>query len=64
MKSCSDLVVQLRRDNGDAYARRANEVEAYLSEELSAMTPDDLGQIDTFREEENRVLTGSSVSRY
>jgi hypothetical protein len=59
VKSCSDLVVQLRRDNGDAYAKRANEVESFLSEELKAMTPDDLGQIDTFREEENRVLTGA-----
>jgi hypothetical protein len=59
VKSCSDLVVQLRRDNGDAYARRANEVESFLAEELKAMTPDDLGKIDTFREEENQVLTGA-----
>jgi hypothetical protein len=59
VKSCSDLVVQLRRDNGDAYAKRADEVESFLSEELKAMTPDDLGQVDTFREEENRVLTGA-----
>jgi len=59
VRSCTDLVVQLRRDNGDAYARRADEVESFLAEELKAMTPDDLGQIDTFREEENRVLTGA-----
>ena len=59
VKSCVELVSQLRRDNGDAYARRANEVESFLSEELKAMTPDDLGQIDTFREEVNRVLTGA-----
>jgi PglZ domain len=34
-------------------------VEANLFAELAAMTPDDLGQIDTFREEENRVLEGA-----
>jgi hypothetical protein len=59
VKSCSDLVVQLRRESGDTYARRANDVESFLAEELKAMTPDDLGQIDTFREEENQVLTGA-----
>ena len=30
-----------------------------LADELKAMTPDDLGQIDTFREEEHRVLAGA-----
>ena len=59
VKSCSDLVVQLRRDSGDTYARRADDVESFLAEELKAMTPEDLGQIDTFREEENQVLTGA-----
>lgn len=59
VKSCWELVAQLRRENGDVYARRANEVESFLAEELKAMTPDDLGQIDTFREEEDRVLTGA-----
>ena len=59
VKSCGDLVVQLRRDSGDTYARRADDVESFLAEELKAMTPDDLGQIDTFREEENQVLTGA-----
>jgi hypothetical protein len=59
VKACVDLVMQLRRDNGDAYARIADEVEGFLSDELDAMSPDDLGQIDTFREEENRVLTGA-----
>lgn len=59
VKSCSQLLTQLRRDNGDAYAQWANEVEAFLAAELDEMTPDDLGQIDTFREEELRVLTGA-----
>ena len=59
VKACTDLAVQFRRDHGDAYVRRANEVEGILAEELQAMSPEDLGQIDTFREEENRVLEGA-----
>lgn len=59
VKACCDLAAQLRRDNGEAYARMADEVEGVLADELAAMEPDDLGQIDTFREEENRVLTGA-----
>ncbi len=59
VKACTDLVAHIRRDHGDAYARIADEVETFLADELKAMTPDDLGQIDTFREEENRVLTGA-----
>lgn len=59
VKACCDLAGQVRRENGDAYARIADEVEGFLVDELAAMSPDDLGQIDTFREEENRVLTGA-----
>jgi hypothetical protein len=59
VKACGDLAAQVRRDDGDAYARIADEVEGFLADELAAMSPDDLGQIDTFREEENRVLTGA-----
>ncbi len=59
VKACRDVAAQVRRDSGDAYARIADEVEGVLADELAAMTPDDLGQIDTFREEENRVLTGA-----
>jgi len=59
VKACCDLVAQLRHDAGDAYVRYASEVEWFFVSELAAMTPDDLGQIDTFREEENRVLSGA-----
>lgn len=59
VKACCDLAARLRKDSADAYERMADEVEGFLAEELAAMTPDDLGQIDTFREEENRVLTGA-----
>ncbi len=59
VKASSDLVAAIRREGGDAYARIADEVEGFLSEELGVMTPEDLGHIDTFREEENRVLKGA-----
>lgn len=59
VKACCDLASRLRRDNGDAYARIADEVEGFLTKELTAMAPEDLGQIDTFREEENRILSGA-----
>jgi hypothetical protein len=59
VKACCDLAAQIRKDSGDAYVRIADEVEGFLATELAAMSPNDLGQIDTFREEENRVLTGA-----
>jgi hypothetical protein len=59
VKACCDLVAQVRRDHPDAYERLADEVEGRMVEELQAMTPEDLGRIDTFREEENRVLAGA-----
>lgn len=59
VQASKDLVTKLRRDNPDAYVRRADFVEAMFEQELRAMTPEDLGQVDTFREEENRVLEGA-----
>lgn len=59
VKACRDIAATVRRDYGDAYARWANEVESFIAEELKAMAPEDLGNIDTFREEENRVLSGA-----
>ena len=59
VKACCDLAIQVRRDNVDAYARMADEVEVFLADELAAISPEDLGQVDTFRAEENRVLTGA-----
>jgi len=58
-KACCDLVVTLRRDHANAYIRIADEAEPIHAAELRAMSPDDLGEIDTFREEEHRVLAGA-----
>ena len=57
--ACKDLVVQVRKEHPDSYAALADEVEVSLSGELDAMRAEDLGSIDTFREEENRVLDGA-----
>jgi len=59
VKACRDLVAELRGNWGDAYERVADEVAGLFTDELEAMAPDDLGQIDTFREEEHRVLAGA-----
>lgn len=53
------ITVQLRRQHPDAYEGLADEAESMLDIELKAMEPEDLGHIDTFREEENRVLRGA-----
>ncbi len=59
VKACGELLGQLRRDHGDVYAKIADALEGFLADELKAMAPEDLGQVDTFREEENRVLAGA-----
>lgn len=59
VSACMSLAAQLRKHHPDAYVRLADEVESTLDLELQRMTPDDLGKIDTFREEENRVLRGA-----
>lgn len=59
VKSCTDLLAKLRQSYPEAYETLADEAESMLDQELRAMSPEDLGQIDTFREEENRVLRGA-----
>ncbi|MDI1434931.1 BREX-6 system phosphatase PglZ [Polyangium sorediatum] len=59
VKTCVEMLAVLRSQQGDAYARRADEVEGSIAAEIAAMTPDDLGQIDTFPSEERRVLAGA-----
>ncbi|MBN2195320.1 MAG: BREX-6 system phosphatase PglZ, partial [Polyangiaceae bacterium] len=59
VEAAKGIVGQLRRSHPEAYAGLADEAESMLDIELKAMEPEDLGQIDTFREEENRVLRGA-----
>ncbi len=59
VKVCQRLVGELRTRYPDAYERIAGHVEGSIQGELDQMTAEDLGQIDTFREEEDRVLAGA-----
>lgn len=59
VKACRDLVARVRTEWGDAYERIADEVAAIFADEMKGMAPEDLGEVDTFREEENRVLAGA-----
>jgi hypothetical protein len=56
---CASLVRALREKHADLYQQLADEVEQQIKPEFDRMTPEDLGQIDTFREEESRVLQGA-----
>jgi hypothetical protein len=57
VEPCVAQVHALRSRHADLYARLADEVETmYLFEELPAIRPEDLGQVDTFPIEETRVL--------
>jgi len=55
-KTCSQLVHHLRDRYPDTYASMAAIVESRLEQELEAISPEDLGKIDTFQREETAVL--------
>lgn len=57
--ACREILGGLRREGPDAYERFADDAGFELADEFAQMAPEDLGQVDTFREEENRVLTGA-----
>ena len=59
VKTCIELVQYLREKHADAYASLADEVELHLHQELPEIRPEDLGRVDTFRKEEQRVLQGA-----
>jgi hypothetical protein len=56
---CCGLVSALRTEQPDRYAQLADGIEPYLLGELSQVAAEDLGRIDTFREEEKRVLVAA-----
>lgn len=55
------LLAQLRTQYPGEYEKRADETESMLASELARMKPEDLGQVDTFREEEIRILQDGAV---
>ena len=59
VKVCRKLANELRDQHADAYAALADRVESLIQGELDVMSAEDLGNVDTFREEEERVLAGA-----
>ena len=54
--ACNELASHLRERHPAFYQRTADETESMLAEEADNARAEDLGDIDTFRFEENRVL--------
>ena len=55
LKTCQNLIEQLRQQHS-TYIELAQQVEFWINDELEAMQPEDLGKIDTFKQEEAKVL--------
>ena len=54
--ACRELAAHLRERHPEFYRRTAEEIEARLADEVESARAEDLGQIDTFRFEEEKVL--------
>jgi hypothetical protein len=56
LKTCQTLIHHLRDRHPDIYIDKAHTVAAALQEEFAKMRPEDLGKIDTFQQEEAKIL--------
>jgi PglZ domain len=56
---CRALAEHLRATQAAFYTRTADETEAWLSDEIEVARAEDLGKIDTFRFEDDKVLSES-----
>ncbi len=59
IKTCRDVATHLRQRHAAFYKRTADETESLLPEEIEAGLALDLGEIDTFRFEEDKVLSAA-----
>ncbi len=57
--ACRTLATHLRERHRGVYRRTADETEAILHDEVEVAMAEDLGKIDTFRFEEDKVLSGA-----
>ena len=57
--TCRDIAAHLRERHPSFYQRTADETEALLADEVEAARAEDLGKIDTFRFEEEKVLAAA-----
>ena len=60
--TCREIASHLRERHATFYERTADETEALLADEVEAANAEDLGKIDTFRFEEDKVLGGALVA--
>lgn len=60
--TCRDVAAHLRERHAEFYQRTADETEALLADEVEAARAEDLGKIDTFRFEEDKVLKAALVA--
>lgn len=58
-RNCDQLIRYMRQRYADIYVAIAQRVEFDLQQELDAISPEDLGQIDTFQREETVILEGA-----
>ena len=58
-RTCDQLINHLRQRHPNLYESNARDVETRLEAELSSISPEDLGKIDTFYREETAVLEGA-----
>lgn len=56
LKTCQTLIHHLRDRHPDIYIDKAHTVAAALQAEFAKMRPEDLGKIDTFQQEEAKIL--------
>lgn len=61
-ENCNTLVKHLRHQHSDTYIGLANRVETLLAQEFDNIQPEDLGKIDTFKEEENTVFAKGALT--
>ncbi|MTD57407.1 BREX-6 system phosphatase PglZ [Amycolatopsis pithecellobii] len=62
IETCRTVAAHLRERYPDFYRRTADETEALLADEVEAARAEDLGKIDTFRFEEDKVLKAALVA--
>lgn len=60
--ACRELAAHCRERQPSLYRRTADETEALLADEVEAARAEDLGRIDTFRFEEDKVLKAALVA--
>lgn len=62
VEACAGLASHLRHRHPDFYRRSADDAEALIAEEWSAARAEDLGDIDTFRFEEENVFVAAAAA--